>query len=77
MVNPNGNDDEAFDLNSLMNRHNQVVHLGTHALWHCRPQMDSTILLQIPQQTAVDIEQMQRNVSKEQEIMSPFSSLFM
>jgi len=45
MVNPNGNDDEAFDLNSFLNRHTQVVHLGTHALWQCRPQMDPSILL--------------------------------
>lgn len=44
MVNPNGNDDEAFDLNSFINRHTQVVHLGTHALWHCRPKMDQSIL---------------------------------
>lgn len=45
MANPNGNDDEAFDLNSFLNRHTQVVHLGTHALWQCRPQMDQSILL--------------------------------
>ena len=52
MVNPNGNDDEAFDLNSLINRHSKVVHLGTHALWQCRPQTDPSFLLQLQLPTA-------------------------
>ena len=44
MLNPNGDDDEDFDLIFLINRQTKVAHIGTHGLWNRRPSMDPKTL---------------------------------
>ena len=44
MLNPNGDDDEDFDLIFLIKRQTKVAHIGTHGLWNQRPSMDPTTL---------------------------------
>ena len=44
MLNPNGYDDEDFDLIFLIKRQSKIVHMGSHELWDKRPSMDPSAL---------------------------------
>jgi hypothetical protein len=44
MLNPNGFDDEDFDLIFLIKRQTKVAYMGTHELWDERPSMDPITL---------------------------------